>query len=82
MGYARHQWWPLKLSKTTYGGVQINEDGARDVFPVASLGEEGLEGTSLVAVLLLWVYTSIGQEAVLEQVPVTLASVRDAGRER
>jgi hypothetical protein len=49
-------------------GIQVNEDGARHVFSVARLSEEGLRGAALSKGLRsrFRVGTSIGQQAMLE----------------
>jgi hypothetical protein len=47
----------------------INEDGARDVFAIASLREEGLERATLVELLRIGVRTAVSLEAVLKEVP-------------
>lgn len=54
--------------RATYRGVQIYENGARDVFPVASLGEESLVGSSLCHVLCIGVRTAIRLEPMLQKV--------------
>lgn len=48
--------------------VEVDEDGAGDVFAIARLGEEGLKGAALGEVLSVGVGTTIGAEAVLEEV--------------
>ena len=53
----------------TYRGVQVDEDGARNVFAVASLREEGLARASLVERLRIGVRATISLEAVLKEVP-------------
>jgi len=53
----------------TYRGVQVYEDGARDVFAIASLREEGLERATLVEILGIGVRTAVSLEAVLKKVP-------------
>lgn len=52
----------------TYRRVQVDEDGTGDVFAAASLGEEGLVGTSLAKLLRIGVGTTIREQAVLEEV--------------
>ena len=52
------------------GRVEIDEDGSRDVFAVAGLGEEGLERASIAKVLRVRGRTAISSEAVLEQIAV------------
>ena len=54
----------------TYRRVQIDEDGARDIFAISSLSEEGLEGPLLANVACVRVNTAICFEAVLEEIPV------------
>lgn len=51
------------------GGVEVDEDGARDVFAVAGLCEEGLVRATLDDVLGIGVGAAIHAEAVLQQVP-------------
>lgn len=59
-----------QLGWATHRRVKIDEDGARDVFAVAGFGEEGFERTALANLIGdLWIKTTIGLEAVLEQVP-------------
>jgi hypothetical protein len=48
--------------------VEINEDGARDVFSTCSLVEEGLVGTGLGDICGLGVGAAIGQKAMLEEI--------------
>ena len=55
----------------TYGWVEIDEDGPRDIFSGTGLSEEGLERTGLANVSGLWVGTAIRLEAVLEKVAVS-----------
>jgi hypothetical protein len=50
-------------------GVQVDEDGARDVFAIARLGEEGLERSHITDVLGRGRRTAVGSEAMLEEVP-------------
>src|SRR4051812_44023788 len=63
---------------TTYGRVQIHENGSRDVFAISSLGEKRLEG-SLGQIHLLRVTSSIRQQTVLEQVPAPDPSFSKSG---
>lgn len=58
-----------------YRRVQVDEDGARDVFAAAGLGEEGLEGAALGISLALRVGATIGLEAVLQEVASAAVSV-------
>ena len=65
--------------------VQVEEDGPRDVFAVARLGEEGLVGAALEDVRRFRVRPAIGAEAVLQEVAAAGAVsagclVRGAGR--
>jgi hypothetical protein len=53
----------------TYRGIQVDKDGARNVFAVASLREEGLERAALVELLRIGVRTTVSLEAVLKKVP-------------
>ncbi len=57
------------------GGVEIDEDGARDVFAIAGLSEEGLVRAGVTEVLRIGVRTAISGETVLKQVPVAGLSV-------
>jgi len=52
-----------------WGGVEIDKDGARDVFAAASLSEDGIELSGVVEGLCVGVRTTILLEAMLEQVP-------------
>ena len=47
------------------GGVQIDEDGARNVFATTRLREEGLERAGVSDILCVGVGTAIGSQAVL-----------------
>lgn len=49
-------------------GVQVDEDGTRDVFAAASLGEESLVRARLTKLLRIGVGAAIRQQAVLEEV--------------
>lgn len=57
-----------RLGGVTYGGVQVYEDGARDVFAAARLSEERLEGAVRLRFLGLGVRLAISLEAMLEEV--------------
>lgn len=57
-------------SDRTYRWVQIDEDGARNIFAVAGLCEESIVGTGLTDVRGVWVQTPIGFQAMLEQVAI------------
>lgn len=50
------------------GGVQVDEDGARNVLAIARLGEEGLEGATVTDILGIGVWATIGSETVLKEV--------------
>lgn len=63
----------------TYRWVQVDKDGAGDVFAAARLGEEGLERASLRDLLRIRVGAAIRLEAVLEQVPGSCGSIRVRG---
>ena len=54
----------------TYGGVQVDEDGSRDVFAATSLSEESLIGAAFDLILRIWVRLAISFEAMLEKVSV------------
>lgn len=49
-------------------GVQVEEDGPRDVFAIARLAEEGLVGATLGGVGRVGVGPAVGAEAVLQEV--------------
>lgn len=49
-------------------GVKIDEERTGDMLATAGLGEEGLEGARVTNVLGVGVETTIGAEAVLEEV--------------
>jgi len=59
-------------------GVQVDEDGARNVFATARLCEEGLVGAPSPYILRIGVGPAIGAQAVLEQVATT--SLANPGR--
>lgn len=50
------------------GRIEVDEDGARDVFAVARLGEEGLEGAGIAEVVGIGIRTTVGAEPVLQEV--------------
>lgn len=50
------------------GWIEIDENGTGDMFVVAGLGEEGLEGTRVTNVGI-GVRTTVRLQAVLEEVP-------------
>ena len=56
-------------------GVQIDEDGSRNMLAAAGLGEEGLERTGVTNIGSIGVRSTIGAEAVLEKV-----AIYDAGQ--
>ena len=55
-------------STSTHRRIQVDKDGSRYVFAIASLGEEGLEGTRLTNIFGIGVRTTIRLEAVLKKV--------------
>ena len=57
---------PCGTQLATYRGVQVDEDGTRNVFAAASLREEGLERAALVEILRIGVRTTVSLEAVLK----------------
>jgi len=59
-------------------GVQINEDGTRNIFAVASFGEDSIELARVVEGFGIRIGTSILLETVLEEIAVV---VRYGGRE-
>lgn len=55
----------------TYRRVQVDEDGARNIFAAAGLGEESVVGTSITSIFSsLCVDGSIGLKAMLEEITV------------
>lgn len=58
------------LSKYTYRRIEIDEDGARDIFAVARLGEERLKRATLGNSAIFRVDATVGFEAMLEQVSI------------
>lgn len=50
------------------GRVEIDEDGSRHVFAAAGLGEEGFVGAWVANVLDVGIGTTVGAEAMLEEV--------------
>ena len=55
---------------SAHGGVEVDEEGTRDIFAAASLGEEGLEGAALNCVGVVRVGAPVCFEAMLEEVAV------------
>jgi len=49
--------------------VEVDKDGAGDIFAIAGLGEESLERAAITDVLGIWVGTTVGSQAVLKEVP-------------
>lgn len=62
-------------------GVEIDEERTGDVLAAAGLGEEGLERARVAQVRGIGVGTTIGAEAVLEQVAVWRVSVQCRGKQ-
>lgn len=61
------------LWRLTYRRVEVNEDGAGNIFTAADLGEEGLVGTTRADFVGdTGVVTAVGLETVLEQVPILI----------
>jgi hypothetical protein len=58
-----------------YRWVQVDKDGARDVFAAASLGEEGLERATLREIRRIGVRTAVSLQAMLEKVPGRFVSM-------
>jgi hypothetical protein len=56
-----------------YRWVQVDENGARDVFAAACLGEEGLERATLREIRRIGIGTAVGLQAMLEQVQLPSA---------
>lgn len=57
--------------RLTYRRVEIDEDGAGNVFAAGGLGEEGLVGAILANLVgEVRVVASLGGQTVLEQVPM------------
>jgi hypothetical protein len=51
-----------------WAGVEIDKNGARDIFAAAGLAEEGLKRTSLNVIVSLWLRATICLQTVFEQV--------------
>jgi hypothetical protein len=64
-----HQHCTESGSFRTYRWVQIDEDGAGNVFAVAGLREEGFERSALVEVLRIGVGATVSLETMLKEVP-------------
>jgi len=60
--------------------VQIDEEGTRNVFAAACLGEECLEGATIEDILSIGIGATIRSEAVLEKVPTNHSYVSLQGR--
>jgi len=70
IGYISNQLLATGFRSTiTYRRIEVDEDGARHIFPVAGLGEEGLGG-AVVSLFALWVRLAVWTKAVLEAVTV------------
>ena len=63
----------------TYRGIQIDEDGARNVFAAARLRKEGLQRSTFRQMRRVGIGATVGLEAMLEQVPGVFASIRIRG---
>ena len=63
--------------RTDYGGLQVNEDGARHVLAGASLAEEGVEGVVAAADGLVGGHLTVGLDAMLQavQLPACIADL-------
>ncbi len=61
------------------GGVEIDEDGTRNVFAVASFREEGLEGPGIADILGIRLRAAVDPKAVLEEISVSQSA--EAGPE-
>jgi hypothetical protein len=55
-----------------WGGIEVNKDGARDIFAFAGFCEEGLKGTSLADVFCFGVGATISLKAMLEEITCNL----------
>ena len=54
----------------THRRVKVDEDGSRDIFPAAGLGEEGLKRAALANIIDSFrIKTTVRLEAMFEQVP-------------
>jgi hypothetical protein len=58
-----------------YRGVQVDEDGARNVFAATSLSEEGLERATLREIRRIGVRAAVGLQAMLDEVPGRFVSM-------
>jgi hypothetical protein len=49
-------------------GVEVDEDGTRDIFPTSSLREDGIELAGVVQCLRVWIRATILLQAMFEEV--------------
>jgi hypothetical protein len=63
-------------------GVEIDEQRSRNMLAAAGLGEEGLERTGVTNIGSIGVRSTIGTEAVLEEVAIQDTSQLDSAGER
>lgn len=60
--------------QATYRRVQVDKDGARNIFAAAGLSEESIVGTGIASILgSLCINCSIGLETVLKEITVCVA---------
>lgn len=72
----------LETLEYTYRRVQVDKDGARNVFAAAGLSEESVVRTGIASILSsLCVNCSIGLETVLKEVTVCLALLLDLAQQ-
>lgn len=63
----------------TYRGVQVDEDGARNIFAATCLGEESIVRTGIASILgSFCVNCSIVLETVLKEITVCLPLLSDS----
>lgn len=62
--------------RSPYRRVEIDEDGARDIFAAAGLGEEGLERAALGVGLGFRVGAAVRLEAMLQEVASAATSAK------
>ena len=71
--------WTLLLKNhsisTDDGGLEIDEDGSRDVFSGSSFGEEGVEGVVLNADVVVGWHCSVRSDAVFQAIYLKLKKI-------
>ena len=71
--------WTLLLKNhsisTDDGGLEIDEDGSRDVFSGSGFGEEGVEGVVLDADVVVGWHCSVRSDAVFQAIYLKLKKI-------